>query len=563
MIEIGTILQNRYRIEKHIGQGGMGKVYIALDQRFNSTVAIKETVFEDKNLRKAFEREARLLNSLKHLALPRVSDHFIEGDGQFLVMEYIAGEDLAEMMERNGEAFPLEDVLNWANQLCDALEYLHKQDIIHRDIKPQNLKLTPGGQIVLLDFGLAKGNPTDAHHHTAAKSIFGYSRSYASLEQIQGTGTEPRSDLYSLAATLYHLLTGIPPADALTRAMNVLNGQPDPLIPAHLVNNRVPPGISEILRKTMALNANERPVSANSLRTMLAESDKSLDFNAINVVPNSFTGDLFTQETKIKASATNVPMANQSGAIGNASTGVVSDTSLYKTRVVGDTDESKITNLRPAAEITKAPKRMRVVAAGIAGGLLLAGTAISAVYFYSPDAVEDQQNKMTINSDNKTNFVVTTSENKSVPISNVSEANSNLSVKENPSVVQEKHQVIKPSESAKNNAKERKNPVDVSTTVRTEEKVRTENESAIIRNERVETENMIIDENGVRFKKPPAVPRAPRQGFDPRVKPPYPQGNYQVFTPEQLRHLEELRKMKPKVVIVGTPTPKPAPKRTP
>src|SRR6476620_9711084 len=119
MIEPGKILQNRYLIRKQIGQGGMGKVYVASDERFNSTVAIKETVFEDKTLRKAFEREARLLNSLKHQALPRVSDHFNEGDGQFLVMEFIAGEDLAEMMERDGKAFSLDKVLDWANQLCD------------------------------------------------------------------------------------------------------------------------------------------------------------------------------------------------------------------------------------------------------------------------------------------------------------------------------------------------------------------------------------------------------------------------------------------------------------
>src|SRR5947208_2389719 len=230
MIQPGKVLQQRYRIDKQIGQGGMGAVYVATDERFGSTVAIKETLCMDENFRKAIEREARLLNSLKHAALPRVSDHFLEDEGQFLVMEFIPGEDLNFILERDNKAFPIETVLTWAAQLLDALEYLHHQEIpvVHRDIKPQNLKVTPQGQIILLDFGLAKGNPTDASHQTAAKSIFGYSRNYASLEQIQGTGTDPRSDLYSLAATVYHILTSAPPEDALSRAMAVLSNRPYP-----------------------------------------------------------------------------------------------------------------------------------------------------------------------------------------------------------------------------------------------------------------------------------------------------------------------------------------------
>ena len=234
MIESGAFLQQRYRIDKQIGQGGMGAVYLATDERFNSTVAIKETLCMNDSFRKALEREARLLNSLKHSALPRVSDHFLEDDGQFLVMEYIPGDDLMQTLERQGKPFPYEQVLNWADQILDALDYLHHQEnpVIHRDIKPQNLKITPKGQVILLDFGLAKGNVTDAGNLTAAKSIFGYSRNYASLEQIQGTGTDPRSDLYSLSATVYHLITGAAPEDALTRAMAVLGNQPDPLLPA-------------------------------------------------------------------------------------------------------------------------------------------------------------------------------------------------------------------------------------------------------------------------------------------------------------------------------------------
>jgi len=275
MMEQGKILQQRYRIESKIGQGGMGAVYVATDERFGTSVAIKETLCPDENYHKAIEREARLLNSLKHPALPRVSDHFVEENVQFLVMEYIPGEDLASMLERFGTPFSFEDVLKIADQALDALEYLHEQQIpvIHRDIKPQNLKITPQGQVVLLDFGLAKGNPTDAGHNTTAKSLFGYSKNYAALEQIQGTGTDPRSDIYSLAATLYHLSTGHPPVDALTRAMAVLGRRQDPLASPHQVRTDLPFGFSSVLNAGMELDADTRPQSAVEFRDMLSRHE--------------------------------------------------------------------------------------------------------------------------------------------------------------------------------------------------------------------------------------------------------------------------------------------------
>src|SRR5919112_5179806 len=128
MIAPDTLLQNRYLVLEQIAQGGMGAVYVATDQRFQSTVALKETFFNDPNLRRAFEREAHLLNRLRHPALPRVSDHFNESEGQFLVMEFIPGDDLSEMLKKRGAAFPLADVLAWADQLLDALDYLHTQE---------------------------------------------------------------------------------------------------------------------------------------------------------------------------------------------------------------------------------------------------------------------------------------------------------------------------------------------------------------------------------------------------------------------------------------------------
>src|SRR6187431_1115726 len=144
MLAAETVLQNRYRIIRLLGQGGMGAVYEALDERLDTTVALKETLFADERLRKQFEREARLLARMHHPALPRVSDHFSEGDGQFLVMQFIPGDDLSEKYAQRRSPFSPAEVLVWADQLLDALDYLHTQEppIVHRDIKPQNLKLT-------------------------------------------------------------------------------------------------------------------------------------------------------------------------------------------------------------------------------------------------------------------------------------------------------------------------------------------------------------------------------------------------------------------------------------
>jgi serine/threonine protein kinase len=264
MIETGTLLQNRYLVEKQIGAGGMGAVYLAVDKRFDSHVAIKETFYKDEQLGDAFEREARLLNSLRHPVLPHVSDYFTEGDGYFLVMQFVEGEDLSDILKREG-AFSVKDVLRWTDNLLEALDYLHSQEppIIHRDIKPHNLKLTPRGDIILLDFGLAKLN---AGETMGAISVFGYSRTYSPLEQIQGTGTDARSDIFALGATAYHLLTGKAPIEALARAAAIVAGKPDPLRPASEINDEIPINVANVLNSALALNPDARFVSAKAMR---------------------------------------------------------------------------------------------------------------------------------------------------------------------------------------------------------------------------------------------------------------------------------------------------------
>jgi DNA-binding beta-propeller fold protein YncE len=286
----GALIHQRYQIVRAIGRGGMGAIYEATDTRLGSTVALKQTLLAGQQMDEAFAREARLLASLRHAALPVVSDYFAEGDGRFLVMQYIPGDDFGAILERRTAPFGVEEVLGWATTLLDALDYLHTQSppVIHRDIKPQNLKLTPRGEIVLLDFGLAKQTVSQP----GVASMFGYTPQYAPLEQIRGSGTDARSDLYSLGATLYHLLGNTLPPNALERAAATLAGQPDPLRPLGELNRAIPAGVAMVIDQMLALNQEQRPASAAVVRAHLVSALRAgsagaptADMNTVVVAP--------------------------------------------------------------------------------------------------------------------------------------------------------------------------------------------------------------------------------------------------------------------------------------
>lgn len=270
LLQPDMVIQSRYQVVQMVGRGGMGAVYKARDLRLNTVVALKQTLLSGAQIDQAFEREAQLLAGLRHQSLPKVMDHFIDPAGQFLVMEFIEGDDLGALVERSQGGLPVARVMAWAEQLLRTLEYLHGRQppVIHRDIKPQNLKLAEGDALVLLDFGLAKGLVA-AHPGATAASTYGYTQQYAPLEQIQGQGTDTRSDLFSAAGTLYHLFSGAPPADALTRAAAIIGGQPDPLVPIHHLSPDVPAAAGEAIMRGLALHRDGRPASASAMRLML------------------------------------------------------------------------------------------------------------------------------------------------------------------------------------------------------------------------------------------------------------------------------------------------------
>jgi len=276
-LQLGEVLRGRYKITTYIGQGGMGSIYQAADLRLEGRLcAIKEVQNDpaqsadaQQQARDQFYREASILARLDHPNLPKVSDFFSITDRDYLVMDYVPGRDLRDIMNearQNGRFVPEADVLAWAMQLADALEYLHKQEsvIVHRDIKPSNLKVTPSGLLKLVDFGLVKLLAPDERTVTIIQGVG--TAYYTPLEQYGGdTGhTDARTDIYSFGATLYHLLTNEPPAEAKQRFL-----RSETLKPIRSINPAVSPNTEQAIMWAIALHPDDRPPDITTFRAAL------------------------------------------------------------------------------------------------------------------------------------------------------------------------------------------------------------------------------------------------------------------------------------------------------
>lgn len=267
MLQIGSIIDDKYRILSLVGKGGMSAVYLAINEKANKPWAIKEIRKDGKQdfeiVKQSLIVETDLLKKLKHPNLPSIVDIIDQDENFLIVMDYIEGVTLKAILDEDG-AQSQEDVVNWALQLCDVLEYLHTRQpaIIYRDMKPANIMLKSDGEVVLIDFGTAREFKEKNVEDTTCLGTQGY----AAPEQFGGQGqSDARTDIYCLGATMYHLVTGHNPTEP-----------PYEMYPITQWNDSLSSGLEKIILKCTQKNPADRFQSAQELRDAL-ENYRELD----------------------------------------------------------------------------------------------------------------------------------------------------------------------------------------------------------------------------------------------------------------------------------------------
>lgn len=271
MLAPNTLLLDKYVIARTMGSGESGAVYLGYAIATNAPVAIKQTWLFRRVQRQVIERTVPGLLELDHPALPRYVESFFDNEEHFLIMEFIPGDDLNEYMHRAGGPVPLELVLAVAETVAGALDYLHTRQppIVHRNVRPENIKLTPDDRIVLMDIGLSAGTTIDETYSQTLDPV-AYTPVYASPEELRGVATDARSDIFSLGTSLYALLTGTLPPDPMERMRASMMGDgPDPMRRADEILPSVPETLADLVARATALHREARPRSAAEIRASL------------------------------------------------------------------------------------------------------------------------------------------------------------------------------------------------------------------------------------------------------------------------------------------------------
>lgn len=325
MLSTNQVLnQGRYRIIHHVGPSDTSGLYQAYDTVSDTNVVLKErqgtagkaaTPAQLESVNNAFANKAKSMTEIDHESLLNVRDYFSELDRQYLVIESVDGQDLAELLSGDGSPI-FSDVVKWADHLLGALEYLHthRPPILHGDIKPENIRLTSDFIIKLLSPGITRGDEfSSAMDDTASLPYRSLEQLWESLdaasrkviansfdeesEEILREEPDERSDLYSLAATIYHAMTKVAPADAMARTLEVLDGNPDPMQSAHEIDGDISQALSDVLMKALEIKRENRFDSASEMHAAF----KSAAADILNADKNNAAAEQKRFETERQA----------------------------------------------------------------------------------------------------------------------------------------------------------------------------------------------------------------------------------------------------------------------
>ena len=272
---IGKSIGNRYQIEEVLGSGGMSTVFKATDPNLKRVVAVKiihPHMSMDADFVRRFEEEAASVGQLRHPNIVQVHDFNHDGDAYYMVLEFVPGESLAERLTRlgaDGRKMGNPEVIRYAGQICEAVDYAHQRGLIHRDLKPANVMLDVHGNAILMDFGIAK--IVGGTRHTATGAVIGTAM-YMSPEQIKGVEIDRRSDIYSLGVMLFEMVSGRPPFQADSAMTLMMMHVNDPVPDLRQLRPDLPMGLVQVIEKALAKDPNRRYQTAGEMAAALGNA---------------------------------------------------------------------------------------------------------------------------------------------------------------------------------------------------------------------------------------------------------------------------------------------------